>query len=219
MSTCRVMAAVALFAAFGHAVPDGQGREPSRATGTSEITGGAESQEGESLTACSVGGGIYRPFSLLRRAKLGTAYFVNPTLPDTAKILYAYNLDDLKSPLSGDAQFAVAVDNDVAGALAPVYWDTAAGGIIPIPCRSLPSDVPDGGAPKIAESWFAAMPSRPYVSDDGAPRESWFAAMPSDMRKQIHVLSGEPLDADTHDRWVTWDPTEAVVATEPEERQ
>lgn len=48
-------------------------------------------------------GGVYRPFSPLRRFKLATAYFVNPELVPNVRLAYAYRLNQAIR-LSGDLE-------------------------------------------------------------------------------------------------------------------
>ena len=145
----RIIMLTVLLAAAG-SVGTLEGRQPSPV---------GEGWEARERDPCE--GGIYRPFTLIRQFKLATAYFVNPALPDTAKIRYAYSLDDFGDEdlseliQSGGAQLAVFVDNDVARALAPVHWEPASStrDQRPVidPCRPLSGTASD--APKMNLSW------------------------------------------------------------------
>ena len=175
----------------------------------------AAAQEEQHWAPCDVGG-IYRPFSLVRRLKLATAYFVNPTLPQTARIVHAYSLEEAhQSPNSGDwldkisqgeALLAAPVENDVAGALSPVQLldgDYGAGGSTVLsPCRPLPSAESADRVPRVVHVPVA-------VGQSG----SWIENLPEETRKRVHVLvfESDPLFDTTANRFVTWDPTEGVA--------
>ena len=187
----RAVTSIVLLVAFGHVILHGQ-EEP--------LPGGS--------APCLVEGGIYRPFNLIRQFKLATAYFVDPNLPDEARILYGYNLEVMKDNRFGDnVQLAVSVDN-MEGALAPVHWVESGGRMVLSPCRPLSSEA-GGGATMTID----AMARR---AEQGIA--VWIEELPEDTRKDIYVLSSDVLLEGPNDRWVTWDPTEAVMAVEPGER-
>jgi len=161
-------------------------------------------------TPCNVGG-IYRPFSLARRLKLETAYFVNPTLPQTARIVHAYSLEEAhQSPNSdwldkisqGEALLAAPVENDVAGALSPVQLHDTSGRTVLSPCRPLPSTESDDGVPRVA-----------HVPVAVSEASSWIDNLSEETRRRVHLLvfESDPLFDTPANRFVTWDPTEGVA--------
>lgn len=69
MARCSIVALTLLLIAFGNPARLGSDEVPS----------------------CS-GSGVYKPLTLYRKVQLATAYFVNPSLPDKAKIADVYRL-------------------------------------------------------------------------------------------------------------------------------
>lgn len=170
-------------------------------------------------------GGIYRPFSLVRQLKLATAFFVDPTLPETAQIVHAYSLEQAYQALgedlidmisSGKTLLAAPVENDVAGALSPVHWsvgdDSVHGTAALNPCRPLSLGESDDGLPRVV-----------YASGSASDPKTWIDSLSKEDRNGFHLLFPDtpPLPNADDRRFVTWDPMEGVgVSRRPEgERQ
>ncbi|MDE2905798.1 MAG: hypothetical protein OXQ28_06905 [Acidobacteriota bacterium] len=234
LSGYRMVILTALFA-FGSAAVSGQEQEaassaePTADTAESMAArsvetplGEAAVQDGWNSTPCNAGG-IYRPFSLIRQLKLATAYVVNPALPESARLVHAYNLESAyQSPdrevwieriSEGEVQLAAPVENDVAGALSPVQLsvgvDGTAGTTVLSPCRPLAAAESDDGTPRIIH----------VAGTDGQP-DSWIEGLPQATRKRVHLLSfgPNPISDTDSDRLVTWDPTEGVAESRSPER-
>ena len=93
-----------------------------------------------------VGHGVYRPFNLYRQFKLGTAYFVDPSLPEKAEVFDAYRLTDVAG------ENASAIPNEVLTDLkSGTLW--------------LGVQVPD------EHSFVLTIPCRPVVEGDGSSVE------------------------------------------------
>ena len=183
---------------------------------------GVSVQEPQGWPDCHVGG-IYRPFSLVRQLKLATAFFVDPTLPETAEIGHAYSLeqaqqslgDDLIGMISrGEVLLAAPVENDVAGALSPVQWsvgDAGAQGTAALsPCRQLSHGESDDGVPQVG-----------YVSGSPSTPEEWIENLSKEDLESFHVLflGIDPLPDTDDSRFVTWDPKEGVGVSQPPKRE
>ena len=173
-----------------------------------------QARDDQALPACE-GIGIYRSFTLARQFKLAAAYFVNPSLPDRARILNAYSLEEaVKRGIESEKlELALPVNDDGA-------W------MIPAPlapyishCRS--SSAPDvsvsGDAPVAFTRGFASV----KVDDQGGVTVSWsndgqggVTVRPNDLSpehiKTIYVLSEDELDLGADHRVITWDPDESV---------
>jgi len=50
---------------------------------------------GATMVCTDYQAGVYRPFTVVRKVKLATAYFVNPALPDKLEIVNAYSIGDI----------------------------------------------------------------------------------------------------------------------------
>ena len=157
------------------------------------------------------GKGVYRSFNLIRRFKLATAYFVNPSLPDKVKILSAYRSLEVikeieaieagdpewvrKHMASGEIQLSVRFPDEDALTLTGLQ----------VPCQQrelAPNDPQDSSTntSRCDESAFR----------NSNELKSWFAGLSEDTRKNVYVLAQGDLFSGRGDPVVTWDPREIV---------
>lgn len=186
---------------------------------------------GQNLPVCE-GAGIYRSFNVVRQFKLATAYFVNPSLPDRVRILYAYNLDEALEDL-GSEVVAEQIESEEMQLSLPVYTMEMLGSsevVVPeqvedeVMQLSLSVDRDVAWAPSSYMSHcypvFDGVVMDPAVAVDvpvyytpvSAPENlmEWFGNLPPEDTTKFHVLSGNDFDSDAYDRVITWDPDESV---------
>lgn len=80
-----------------------------------------------------VGHGVFRPFNVYRQFKLGSAYFVDPSLPERAMVLDAYRLNDVAGERDIPEEILAEVDSGTlrVGVLVPDENSF----VLTIPCR------------------------------------------------------------------------------------
>ena len=214
MSGYRVMVLTVLLAFCGS---DLSGQEPLTKSSPEQGSGAATSaeeppsdmssngapvQEAHDWPDCDAGG-IYRPFSWVRQLKLATAFFVDPTLLETAQIGHAYSLEQAHK-LLGDDDLIKLISSDETLLAAPVATDDGTPALSP--CRSLSHGEPYDGVPRFG----SVKPSRTI---------EWIKTLSAKDRERFHLLllGTEPLSDTDDSRFVTWDPSEGVgVSQRPE---
>ena len=82
-----------------------------------------------------VGHGVYRPFNLYRQFKLGTAYFVDPSLPERAMVFDAYKLTDVADENARAIPQEVLTDVDSGTLWVGVQVPDEHSFVLTIPCR------------------------------------------------------------------------------------
>lgn len=140
-------------------------------------------------------GGVYRPFSTLRRFKLATAYFVNPELVPNVRLAYAYRLERAVR-LSGDSErtgvHEIASSLEQGTMRLAVHVEGSDGFLTPTEtgCKK---QLEDDGAISTYDS-CAEFLSKLLRQETG----------------RFYVLSENDLTGTGQGRFVTWDPTEHV---------
>lgn len=146
--------------------------------------------------------GVYRPFTLIRQFKLAAAYFVDPALPDEARILNAYSLPEAIDKKGKDWILEQVSRNamELHASLSDDE-DVSVMAQIPGPCESSAGsgDVPE-------DSLSEATSYRGRVVYDGRPWTEWLDGLSSRVHDDVYLVSEQDLIPGAGDRFVSWAP-------------
>ena len=153
--------------------------------------------------------GIYRPFTLARKFKLATAYFVNPSLPDRVRILNAYSLKEAIQWQGDQKVVAQRIESEEMALALPVNRDRA---------WTPPSWSHMNHCPPLISEVFGEAPmaftrvSAPAEVEGLHGLAVWLGDLSSE---DVYVLSEDDFDSGADNRVITWDPNESVIVGRP----
>ena len=160
------------------------------------------------------GNGVFRPLNWLRQLKLGTAYFVNPSLPGKVKIIHAYDVHSLIEAL----EKKVEGENSQEGNEQAEFEDYWIGVQIPqepaytftIPCQKIGQSIQSDDTSKTnAPCVF------PRAQLNSSALEQWLKSSDQSQLEGLYVLSPQQYLFSTEGQSViAWDPHEPVYANE-----
>lgn len=148
-------------------------------------------QHTDSQTQEHTGNGVYRPLNLFRQLKLGTAYFVNPSLPGKAHILNAYTPRGLLEALNAlDENSQSSNPQEDGNPTTPEkHWlaiqlPGQPAFTFTIPCQAM-GQPPESEISPTSNLLCAGM----YSFQSDARLEEWLRSLPDNGPENIYVLS------------------------------
>ena len=151
--------------------------------------------------------GVYRPFEWFERFQLATSYFVNPTLPQRARVRNAYPLQDVVR-IRGAEWVLTQVTGAVAQIYAPLATGAEAWAPVQGPCQ-LGVEATDRAVQGAAIEMRYVGPGLEYIATDNP--DQWIDNIPGYVDGDLRLLSTWDLLPDEGQPVISWDPEERVA--------